>query len=121
MGPKRLLLAVCTALTVLLCLTMPATADDGSPDDGWDLTLTEVEPPSQQQIDDARDAMRRVNQIGHATRAAAPAVPREETAIGGPGPLAGTDWWTVGAGAFLGLVAVELIRGIRWRVRPRAS
>ncbi len=155
MSPKRLVLGACAALAVLLGVAMPASADDGTPDDfSWDATYTspldqdwdlstettpvppatslldpaqttEVSPPSQQQIDDARNAMQRINQIQQGKQVAAPAasVPQEEAAVvsGGTGRFAQADWWMVGAGAFLLLVMVELIRGIRWRPRPRTS
>lgn len=135
MGPKRLAVGGCAAVVVLLGPTAPAGADDSgdvgrdstyssSPDSSGDPLpggATTVVPPSRQQIDDARDAMQRFNQVDHGKLAVAPGAPREEVSgTGGTSRFAGTDWWMAGAGAFLLLVVAELVRGLRWRVRPRA-
>ena len=73
-----------------------------------------MSPPSQQQIDDARNALERLRQQG--TRATAPALAEVAgpTAQDGRGSVASRisdeAWWTVGAALLVLVVASETTR-----------
>lgn len=75
-----------------------------------------LSPPSQQQIDDARDALNRLQQGGAATTTGSPVVevagpedPRSATSR-----LRDANWWILGAGLLVLVVASEVTRiGVR--------
>lgn len=117
---------ICRALLLgallVVALAMPVSAVDPTP---VPAPTPSVSPPSQQQIDDARDALDRMRDQG-----TQPAAPLTEVA----GPTADADrsgsvasrisdkaWWTIGAGVLVLLVASETTRlGVR-RAKHRSK
>jgi hypothetical protein len=100
----------------------PAHADDPAPTPVPAVGST-VSPPSQQQIDDARSALERLQQQG--TRVPEPALAE----VAGPAAadrrgsvtarISDDVWWTVGAGLLVLLVASEATRLSARRAKHR--
>ena len=116
MGCRALLVAV-AAIAALVGPGVPAShADDVGPTVPGGQATPAVSPPSQQQIDDARNAMDRLRHPG-GTGARTPGTLAKVS-----GPLAeprgrsvtsrisDETWWTLGAGALVLLVASETTR-----------
>jgi hypothetical protein len=75
-----------------------------------------LSPPSQQQIDDARDALNRLEQGSAATTSASPVVevagPQDPRSVSSR--LRDANWWILGAGLLVLVVASEVTRiGVR--------
>ena len=102
------------ALAVALASAVPSTAyaDDTTPAPGPTQVPT-VSPPSQQQIDDAKNALERLRSGGATTPpvlaevagATLPERPRARAPR-----ISDQDWWTIGAAALVLLVLSETTR-----------
>jgi hypothetical protein len=116
MGCRALLVAASASAVLVGPGVAAASADDTTPPAPGSQVTPSVSPPSQQQIEDARNAMDRLRHPG-ATRSTTPGTLTQVS-----GPLAGQDrgsvapritdqeWWTIGAGALVLLVASETTR-----------
>ena len=116
MGCRALLVAV-AAIAALVGPGVPAAfADDVGPTVPGGQATPAVSPPSQQQIEDARNAMDRLRHPGTAgTR-----TPGTLAKVSGPlseprgrsvtSRISDETWWTIGAGALVLLVASETTR-----------
>ena len=119
--------ALVGALLAVLVTAGPASAADPTPAPdpfATEVSTPTVSPPSQQQIDDAKAALKRLRSQG----STAP-TPLKQVA----GPTAGTDagsvasrisdeaWWTIGAGVLVLLVISETTRLSVRRAKHRRS
>ena len=123
-----LLAALVIALVIALVTGGPASAADPTPTPdpfATEVSSPSVSPPSQQQIDDAKAALKRLRNQGKQTPA-----PIEQVA----GPASGSDgrssvvsrisdeaWWTIAAGLLVLLVASETTRLSVRRAKHRKS
>src|SRR3954451_16155006 len=115
MGCRALLVPACATAVLVGPGVGAASADDPTPPVPG-ATTPSVSPPSQQQIEDARNAMDRLRHPA-GTRTTAPGT---LTQVAGPlaAPKRGSvasrisdqEWWTIGAGARVLLVASETTR-----------
>ena len=125
------LAAVPGGVLALGLVCAPATADDVTPGAGPTSASTpSVSPPSQQQIEDARNALDRLRDSRSASRSSNASHPSDPTTLTRvAGPVADTGgatsrisdeaWWTIGAGALVLLVASEATRNSVRRARHR--
>ena len=102
------------AVVVALVIAGPATAADPTPSPAplsTPVTMS-VSPPSQQQIDDAKEALKRLRDQGSST-------PKTLTRVAGPtsgdrgsvtARISDGAWWTIGAGLLVLLVVSETTR-----------
>jgi hypothetical protein len=96
----------------------PMTNQFGDPVTPGPVADPTAPPPSQQQIEDARNALNRLNGTGQPTvqpTAAEVAGPRR---LGGDGLLTSQQWWTLAAGLLVLLVASD---AFRLNPRPRGG
>lgn len=118
--PVRLggaLLVGFAVLGAVLLASGPATADEPTVPPPTVAPTPSLSPPSQQQIDDAKDALERLQDPGTAT-------PTPLTQVAGPtaepdrgsfaSRISDEAWWTAGAGLLVLVVASEATRiGVR--------
>jgi hypothetical protein len=125
-GLGRVVLMRCRSLLVggVLSLALvgigasAAIADEPTPGVGpGQASSPSVSPPSQQQIDDAKAALKRLRNQGTSrpARLAEVARPSDREDTGGvTSRISDQAWWTIGAGALVLLVASETTRlGVR--------
>ena len=124
MGCRALLVAASATAVLVGPGVAAASADDTTPPIPGTQATPSVSPPSQQQIEDARNAMDRLRHPA-GTRTTTPGT---LTQVAGPlaGPGRGSvasrisdqEWWTIGAGALVLLVASETTRLSvrRWKI-----
>ena len=115
---RAVLVGVALTTALLGATAAPAAADDVTPGaQPTPVSIPTVSPPSQQQIDDARNALARLQSPG--ASATPTGLTRVESPVDdGSGPvtarISSEGWWTIAAGAMVLLVASESTRlGVR--------
>jgi len=117
----RLPVVLLTAVLVTgLAGAAPAWADEHVPTptlDPTQVSTPSLSPPSQQQIDDARDAMERLRNQGKGgaspttlTKVAGPTADAVDSGGSIVSRISDEAWWTLGAGLLVLLVASETTR-----------
>lgn len=101
-------------LAIVLGTTVPAYAVDPTPAPGpAAVPSPALSPPSQQQIDDAKDALNRLRNAGTTptpvlTQVSGPAAPAKDAAVART--ISDQGWWTIAAAALVLVVLSETTR-----------